>query len=626
MSRSFKATCLLFIGLAILVALLQYFIFSPHLRYGFADVDWDYLVSFKEYNLLFRNPVDHFLYAWAHWGVYTYQVYYIGLIETLFGMDYRNFQIVTHLFKYIGTLCVFPVVLVITKRRLVAFLTTIIYAVAYPAVGAMYTVVTSGLYVAIPVMCLFLIWYWHLINKEKNTILEIILAVVLFILTLFLATERMFPLLPTIFIVEFFGWFKSGYSKKTLFSIAKRLLGFVIVFVVIFSFNRSDLAGFLGGNSKDTYNRLIWGNWQVLLSPVVSFGSLFLPRDYWKFLGTPNIDNFLNYLTFFITGPSLIFASLTAFLSLFLSKKRKKFIFLTLILTFIFAMVIYFLASHQMHIPPAKKMGFDINNILPALLGGFVISLTVSLFKEWLDTGRKDTLVISMVGGITMSLIFIVLTWIAADYVLVFSGVHRYLTVPSLGSSLFLAGLVTIIFNRLRAFKPTRQIAIVVFFIPVLLIIFDARVINDYFTYELNYAGTDAEGHIRMKNKLWSFLPNFSKTEPSIFYFDESADHDNGYFDETTVMAGFNFWMRFRGGDIVNAKLTPAILRSNLICAEPRSMCLDKVKSFVVTQNGEKGLLYAGIFYKAENFYAFRFINKDLVDIKPEMVELIGLN
>jgi len=128
-----------------------------------------------------------------------------------------------------------------------------------------------------------------------------------------------------------------------------------------------------------------------------------------------------------------------------------------------------------------------------------------------------------------------------------------------------------------------------------------------------------------MKNKLWSFLNNFSNSEPSIFYFDESADHDNGYFDETTVLAGFNFWMRFRGENIVDAKLTPALLRSNLICPEPRSMCLGKVKSLVTTQNGEKGIFYGHIFYKPENFYAFRFINKDIVDIKPEVMKAIGL-
>jgi len=143
--------------------------------------------------------------------------------------------------------------------------------------------------------------------------------------------------------------------------------------------------------------------------------------------------------------------------------------------------------------------------------------------------------------------------------------------------------------------------------------------------YELEFAGTDSAGHIRMKEKLWSYLGNLSKSEPSVFYFDESQDHENGYFDETTVMAGFNYWMNIRGNNIVYPPLTHVLLRSNLICQEPKSMCLSKVKSLVTTSDGGKGILYGDVFYKAENFYAFRFIDKDIVDIKPEIVKVIGL-
>ncbi len=623
---SLKSTGFLFFGLVIIVFLLQYFILKPHLRYGFADVDWSFLVSFKEYTLMFKNPLEHFLYAWGHWGVYTYQVYYIGLIEKFFGMDYKNFQIVTHIFKFISTLCIFPVILLTTKSRIAAFITTIIYAIAYPAIGAMYTVVTSGLYIAIPFMCLFLIWYWRLINKGKNAFWEVIVAIVLFFVTLLLATERMYPLLPTIILIEFFCWYKNNFSKKVLLPLIKRLSAFAAVFLVMFVLNRADYAGFFGGNTTDTYNRFIWGNWQVLMSPLISFGSLFLPRDYWKILGTPTIDSISSFTFFIISGPIFIFTFVTAFLSVFFSQSKRKFILVTMVLSSVFSLIIYFLSSHQLYITHPSKMHFDVNTVIPALLGGFVISFTIALFKEWLDTGKKDQLSISMIGGIVISLLFIVLTWMAADYILIFTGVHRYLTVPAIGSSLFIAGILTKMYLKLRNSGAGSKIAPVVFLLLIPIISFNAKVIGDYFNYELNYAGTDAEGHIRMKNKLWSFLGDLNKEKPSIFYFDESADHDNGYFDETTVMAGFNFWMRFRGRDIVGANLIPGLLRSNLICPEPRSMCLSKVKSLVTTQDGEKGLLYGGIFYNVSDFYAFRFINKDIVEIKPEVLNAIGLD
>lgn len=623
--RSLKASLLPFFILTLIVVLLENFILAPHLRYGFADVDWDYLLAYKNINLLNLDPLHHYLAAWNTVGVYAYQVYYIGFIQKFFGMDYINFQIVTHVFKIIATLSIYPLMLLVTRSKLAAFLTTIIYAVSYSSVGVMYTVVTSGLFVAVPVMSLFLFWYWHLILKQRNSIFDISIALVLFFFTLILATERMYPLVPMIVLIEFFWWYKNNFSREILKQIIKRSTVFIALLIVILLFKPSVFTAFFG-NTHDTYARFIAGNWQVAMSPFISLGSLFLPRDYWKYLGAPSIDNVSSYIGFLISGPLFPFTIVATFLSLFLSKRKVKFIFSILISTFIFSLFIYFLSTHQLHIPEAVKMHFDISTIVPALIGGFVLSIIGVLFKEWVDQGMKDNLIVSMVGGIVIAFIYIVLTWMAADYMLVFTGVHRYLTLPSIGSSLFIASLITIIFKKLHSIKTTKALAYSVSLVLIPIIIFNASVIKKYFDYELSYAGTDAAGHIRMKNKLWSYLGDISKTEPSIFYFDESADHDNGYFDETTVLAGFNNWMRFRGSEIVPEKLMPGLLRSNLMCPGENSMCLLKVKELITQRDGEKGILYGGLFYKAKNFYAFRFVNKDIVNIRQEVEKAIGLD
>lgn len=623
-NQSFRANLLPFLILIPLVIILQYFILKPHLRYAFADVDWNFLLSFKQISAQYHDPISHFLNAWKSWGVYTYQVYYIGIIENFFGMDYRNFQIVTHFFKVIATLSIYPVILLITKSRLTAFLTALIYAVAYSSVGVMYTVVTSGLFVAIPVMSLFFIWYWHLINKGKNSILDIVFWIFLFFATILLATERMYPLVLIIFLIECFWWFRNNYSKVILLQILKRQ-GILLVLVLPFFLYKSSAFIMQSGNTLVTYQKFMSGNWQVLLSPIISLGSLFLPRDYWNMIGVAKIDNFYSYLGFLLNGPMFHFSLVTFILSFFLARKKLKFILSTLGLTFTFAVIVYILSSHQMHILESVRIHFDISTVVPALIGVYILALCLAIFKEWLDDDKKDSLLISLVGGMTISLIFILLTWIAADWILVFTGVHRYLTIPAIGSSLLVAGFITIIFNKLKSNKVTKPLAAMVLLLLIPIILFNANVTDKHFTYELNYAGTDASGHIRMKNKLWSYLNNFSKSEPSIFYFDESQDHDNGYFDETTIMAGFGYWMRFRGSDIVDGKLSPMLFRSNLICQEVRSMCLSKVKEFVTEKDGVRGILYGDIFYKPENFYAFRFVNRDIINIRSEVIRVIGL-
>lgn len=623
--KKFKKDFLIFILLSLLVVGLQYFILQPHLRYGFADVDWSFLLSFKELSSLYHDPISHVINGWKKWGVYTYQMYYIGLNEQFFGLDYRVFQIVTLIFKVIATLSLYPVIYLITKSKLAAFLTTLIYAVAYSPVGVMYTVVTSGLFIAISVMNLFFVWYLKLINQGKNSLWGILISVILFSATLLLATERMYPLIPAVILIEFFWWFKNGYSKTILFQGLKRLSGFLVLFLAAFLYNPSIFTP-VSGNIEVTYQKFMLGNWQVILSPIISLGSLFVPKDYWPIFGVPNINSIFAYIGFLLSGPMVIFSFLSIALSIFLSRKKIRFILNTLIFFLISALSVYVLSTHQLSIPDSVRMHFDFGYIIPALIGSYTVSLTLVLFTEWLNSGKKDILLISIVGGIALSLLFIITTWLAADWILVFFGVHRYLTIPAIGSSLLIAGLMTIAFRKLKAIKVTSSLSYLIFLLLVPLIIFNAKVIGDYFKYELEYAGTDAAGHIRMKNKLWSYLTNFSNTEPSIFYFDESADHDNGYFDETTIMAGFNYWMRFRGRDIVDAKLTPALLRSNLICPEPRSICLSKVKEFVTIKDGEKGVLYGNVFYKKENFYAFRFINRDIVDIREEVVKIIELD
>lgn len=625
MSKSgVKGAFIPFLILIPVVVFLQFIFLKDHLRYGFADVDWMFLLGFKELAVLFDNPVANIVESWKRGGVYTYQYYYIGLIENFFGLNYSTFQNVTIIFKIISTLSIYPLICLVTKNRLASFLATILYAVCYSSVGVMYTVVTSGLFVAIPVMSLFFIWYYHLLTQEKNSFAGIFTGTVLFFATILLATERMYPLVPTVALIELFWWFKNGYTKVYLFKGLKRLSPFLVLFLAYFFYSPTTFT-LLSGNTEVTYNKLLSGNWQVILSPVISLGSLFLPKDYWIFFGVPKIENISSYIIYLLTEPMVIFFFLTMIMSFFIATKKIKFIRDILLFTFIAGMIVYVLSTHNLSIAESLRMNFDLSYIVPALIGSYILSLTLVLFNEWNALGKKNSLLICMVGAIVIAFVFILTTWIPADYVLVFTGVHRYLTIPGIGSSIFLAGLISIFFNKLRSSKTTRPFAFTIFLVLIPIFIMNWKIIGNHMKYELEFTGTDATEHTRMKSKLWSYLNNFSKSEPSIFYFDESQDYVNGYFDETTIMAGFNFWMRFRGSEIVSPDLAPVLFRSNLICPEPRSMCLNKVKSYITEENGIKGISYGDIFYKPENFYAFRFINRDIVNIRSEVVEAIGL-
>lgn len=622
--RNKRVDSAIFLILVLIVVILQYFILAPHLKYGFADIDWAYLLNFKQLSSLYHDPFSHLLNAWRGSGVYMYQVYYIGLIEHFFGFDYRNFNITTHVFKTIAAISIYPLVLLITKRKMTAFLASVFFAVTYPSVGAMFMVITSGLYVAIIGMSIFLCWYAFIVKSNRDSLLDILVATALFVIALVLTTERMYPLIAVVVIIELFWWYRNGFSRIILKNLLRRLAPLLILIILVLLLKPSVVTIFFG-NTPVILSKIADGNWQMLMNPFISLGSLFVDKDHWVIFGAlPNLDP-VSYFSFLTQRPLVIFSLITIFFAAFVSKNPVRFSILTLSMTAFFSVMAYVAVSHRLDIPVDKRLHYDISVLVPTLIGGYVLSFCVALFKEWLFTSKRNVLIITTVGGVVMAFVFIIITWILADWILIFYSIHRYLVVPAIGSSISIAGIATLVFDKLHRSQDTRYLSWTIFLFVPFFIVYNAGVVSNYFNYELNIVGMDAQQHIRMKSKLWSYLNNFSKSEPSVVYFDESVDYKNGYFDETTVMAGFNYWMRFRGNDIVEAKLTPAILRSNLICQEVRSMCLDKVKGYVTIQNGVKGLLYGGVFYKGEDFYAFRFVNKDIVNIRTEVVKSIGL-
>src|SRR3989344_3469012 len=150
--------------LIVLVIISQIILLKPHLEYGFSDVDWGFLSIYKTQNPYSLSQFIEFLKRGGTLGgIYTHQIYYIGIQNDLFGLDFKFFQITTHTFKILAILSIFPLLLAISGSRLAAFLSTIFFAFSYSAVGTMYTVVTSSDYSAIFSMGIFATLYWYVV-------------------------------------------------------------------------------------------------------------------------------------------------------------------------------------------------------------------------------------------------------------------------------------------------------------------------------------------------------------------------------------------------------------------------------------------------------------------------------
>lgn len=623
---------LVFIILIPVIFFLESKLLAPHLKYGFADVDWGFLYSYKQ---LGKAPLLKISQIWQQWGVYTYQAYYIGIIEHFFPIDNFNFigiHQVTNFFKFLSAITLFPLIYILTGKKLLSAITTLLYAVAYPAVGPLYAEAVSGNYLAIAVMNLFLTFYIYTVKNTKIGVIWLSISTFLFLLTLFLSTERMFPLIPLLILGELFWVWSQKFSRfqvkasiirASIFSSPVIIMAFLNILGITSS---SGGAPFFLGNTFSLFQKISQGNWSLILYPFISVGSLLLPREYWWLIGSVrgSMESFLSYWEFFL-GPFLGSLFLISVLSYFISKKRARFLWLNALLAATLGSMVFVFSTHHLSIDPSLRIHWDPMFLNPIIIAIFAVSLTIACLIEYVTSEKKEIYALYLFLGFFVSFLFIFLTWVAADSNLIFEGIHRYLAIPAIGSSFFVASLITLFYEKIHSINFLRNFAWVVLLVLMPIIQLDFNVVGKYFQKELYLAGMDGEGHIRMKSKLLSYMGNFDLKEPTLFYFDE-RDYENGYFDETTIIAAFEVWLRFRGkSDPLMDGPYIQYIRNGSLCPQPDPDCYKKLGEFVVNRNGTKGLIYKGVFYPEKNFYAFRLKNHDIYNIKDELVKEINL-
>lgn len=599
---------LLFSILAVFIAWSQFILLKPHLQYGFSDVDWGFLFYYKEHKEKFPNIIENFYQTFLRWGVYTHQQYYIGVQEEFFGLDFQKFQITIHIFKTLAAISAYPLFLIITQSYIAAFIGVILFAFSYSSVGTMYTVVTSSDYSAIFAMNIFFYLYWWIIEKRNSKWYLSFVSLLLFIFTLFLSTERMYPILFWLIAGEIFLLIYNKFSRKYLLNSYKRLAIIFIPVLTIIILYPAIVNNFLTTTSSSLFKKIIEGNMQLLLNPFIALGSIIIPHGFWKYFGTFTLNGQIFYVSYFTSKQFIVLILITLLLGQFISKKFIKFTIITMLQFIIGASLIFYLASHH-------KSHFDPTFISPALIGIYILAIGFSSFFFWVLNDKKNRLLIGIFGGITMTILYIVLTWVSTDYSLIFTGAHRYLTVPALLISLSvgcLIRLMTIKLQRVRGFAKVSLIIPVIVLVSIILIW--SKQISFLFEDQLN-KGFGASDKQNMRNQLLSYIDNLDSNQKSLFFFDFSEDPQNGPYYDNTLLGGFSTWMLWHSSINFNERLRPDIFWNNK----------DRLKSSKTIIDNEVGFYVYENFFPISNFYAFRLKDKKVINIKDELLEELGI-
>lgn len=597
------------------VFLIQFSLLNIILKNGFTMEEWLLLFDYKTIGPN-ANFLDKFFNVFHAKGFYTtYQVLYIGVLESLFKGNYEAYQITNIIFKALATLSLYPLILVLFKRRLLAFLTTILYAVSYSSAGALQFVVKGSDYLAIFFMNICLIAY-YLSFKKKIKFLYIT-AILLFITFLF-SPIRIYPFLLFIVSVEVVIWVRI----KGLLGLVTALLRLILLFssfLIMVLFLSPSTSGYLNGPLV-VYRFLSHGNYHLLLTPFAGLGYTFLPNNYWPVFGQVTFDGFKNYLLFLLHGPVIIYSILAVLLGFLLTKTPFRFILGIISINLVFEIFSYFLITNVRGVVGPNVKVFNPASIYAIFFGFFCLSVAISSLIIWLKNHKSNILLLSLFVGPIYSSVFLWGTWFIIGDILTFKeGIHWYLIIPPIGSSLFLASLMVLGFDRIKRIVNSylKYTLIGFLFLTILpLYLISSKEINTTFTtlLQTGYKASDQE---QMKSRLLSYIKEPLDKNPALFYFES----EEKIFYPVYLLAGFEEEMHFRNWEVINGCV--GIIYDKSILEKSVSV-KDGIDGFQVSSlcvSDYFAVERREVFYRYDNFYAFKLKNREAINITPEVLE-----
>lgn len=594
-----------------IISLSQYITLKPHLQFGFSPDD---VRLISDYISLGSNPLLKFNEIWQSFGPHVINpLYYDGILFNFFGFDYQGYQIASLIFKILSVVTFYILIQTIFRKSLLSFISGLIFSFHYGAAGSLEMVARTQDYLVITGINIFFLFFYLYTAKKLKNILWLILSSTILFCSFFINPIRAFPILPFFLLMEFFIFVKkqsfSNFRETIRISVVI-LLPFFLLFFIGHGSGQVSFGGILS-----LYQKGFSGNFQILLTPITTLGSLFLTGDGLKFLSL-SIWNFDEYLRYLIEGPLIIFGFTTFIISRLLSKTPTRFFLYVLFTNFILELIIFIMVNQGFNLPDNIRMHYDISLIPPTILGAYIISLSIFIFKEWILT-MKNVYLTFYISGISFAITFIYFTWLFQDFVYIPLGLNGYSTIPSMGISAAIGSILVLTYNKFRSKnKFLKSLAPAVFLVLIPYFFLSNNQVQAFLQKNLNN-GMKAKDQIFIKDKFWSFIDNPTSCD-KFFFLDTKGDYDNGYFYSFILIDRFEKWYNLYGSYHSKKNCPVAFLVSD-------EVALNKSYTSV---NGEKGFTYKDTnneerFFPLKNFYALKFHKRDILNIKEEVLQKI---
>lgn len=630
---------LVFFLCSILVFFIHFTLYQPVIQYRLFNLseDWPFLILYKS---LYPNPLASVFDVWTKAGLHTTaQIYHIGILSDFLRFNYQGYQIVNVALKAVGTLSFFPLIMVLFSNIKLAFLATTLFGISSATAGSFLWVVKGSEYLGIMFLNIFLITYYYVILKNSKLLL--LLSGFLFLLVYLMAPPRMFPQLLLIPVIEIIWLFRTQKLKNLKSSITRIIVYCIPVILISLSAPVSSCCPFTS-RPLLLFRDIVNGGWHNFLDPFAGIGWTLITNDFWQFFGVLELDTFANFNNYarFLLRPILIFGLLTLVLAPILSKKPKQFFTLVFGVNLLLEILIFVIVNYEFAYLENLAKQNDIGHFLftkyPTIIGLYIFVVVLAVFLEWKKTKGGNSLLQAIWIGPLFSAVFLWPTWIIMGPLINdYSSVHWYFGIPAMGTTLFAAAILVLLYEKSKYRKLSKTLSILV----ILGIIFVF-----YHTHETaiakQYLGINPEkvsltDQQIIQGQLISRLGSSAKNGDVLVYLDIAEDLVNlrrtiQYYKEALVIPDFGYWVHFRRiGDgeinngcinvIIEKKLLKSIVhfRNNEVEFVYEGICVNKTYSF----SGR-----SKISYKLDSFYAFRLQNGEFIDIKKETLKELAFD
>lgn len=620
---NYKKT-LFFSAVVFLIIFLELDLLKPVISVGLTPEDREFILFYKTLGI---NPLFKIFEVWSQRGAYTtIPIYYIGIIESLTGFNYQFIQYTGIFFRTLATLSIFVVILIVFNNRWLAVLTTVLFAISYTTTGALETGVEPSEYLGLLMMNIFLIVYFYLNTKYLLKLRWLFFSSLLLFLAVIISVMRVYPILGLLPIIEIFLWVYNSNKYKFHFLIIK-LAVLYLPFIILNYFFPVSASGHF--SLPAILSQISLGNWHLILTPLQGLGFIIPVSNYYSLLGVLDLSSFKNYLQFLLEGPLVVFGGATLVLSLISSKKPLYFFLWIFSINFGLEVLFYWISQHNIFVSDELRLNFEPFRLYSTFFGLFIVILAVNYFFTWYNQGKKKNLLLILWLGPSIALFFITLTYFFANINLSFGGAQdHYLLIPTFGVSLFLAGCLLLLKNKLSGsrLKSATSIFLIVFVMFVLYGL-NKELIFNYFK-NANANGRSAVGQQEMQIKIKQKLEDLDYLNSILVYFDTSdIPNEMRSFYLESLLTPFPFFMHLQGEKVVNGcigvmhedanrfKLKESIKKNNKqsVIIYP-AICVDN-----------QGMVVKDTLFKLDNLYAFKIEDNDIIDIKNNILNELEL-